>query len=339
MKPKWLRGMKYSPIKALKTNLLGSDNFIPTMRNQGLTFPQYHFYWIEKNNLIIPLLTNHNRSYYSYSQLPLLDWIDKYKRDTLEYPNPTYAPGREILVNGRWIESPGLVKKEAVNWQDYLLANKEQIIERNKKWNTIARLLHQVFELSDVLHYHAVKQIEWEKKQNPSTFSVQERFKFLRDSEAYFYAEQIATDNPGVTNKELKMWATGRLPAYVIQHNPLYVILQLNQSVEDLFKKPQRVKNIFNKNNEVAIANYYVNLIEHIDFYLRCLTRGKTIIPSVRRLTQRILNDAKRKCAVCRNYFIPTNKRGGNSQFLCGKRECLREWRRKKRAEQRRRKK
>jgi len=324
VKPKHLDRIKFDIDKAEKKGLIDGRSFSMTTQYDGLFFPDFHFRWLEAKGLIIPLKRSRGKNYYSHFQLPLLDIINGYKEDTLEYPNPKFFSGLQLEINGKTIDSPGWIKDQPVLWQDHVIVNKETILEGNKEWNDFIRIIHLASQLFSIVQAAARKWYDEDKLNGEDVYRAElaHHLQRLKSGPGNFYAKQIRDRVPGISSKVIRYWATSTLPAYVIKHNPLYQQLDQYPRMQEVFDNFFAGKTIFRKNNEIALANFYVWMIRYTSFYLECL-EGKGL-DDIRKLTARMGAKEIRHCAVCHAPFKP--RPTGRVNILCPQKSCKKEW-------------
>ena len=150
IKSEKIRGVNFKIDKRL-LKFSNESFFLNYVKSRGLFLPKFHFQWMLDNQLIEPLKMEGDGKLFSNYQLLILDQINWSKQSYLEYPNPQYYVGREILVKGKWVESPGIVDDGSYNWQEYILNNKENIVEGQEKTENLIYFLEAMVVLDGLV--------------------------------------------------------------------------------------------------------------------------------------------------------------------------------------------
>jgi len=304
----------------LITPIYEKDTFLSLCRNKGLNVPFFHFDWYEKNELIEPLLKEKEKNYYNIFQIYILDVIQDYRERSLKYPNSTYC--------------------NPVLWQDYLLWSKEDIKKEVSRWNEVVKILLDIKDLYSIFFDETWKEISRRKKKGLiRKFLFRDFLNELQNREGCYYAQKIQKAHPQITDSMIRYWRTNCLPAWVIKHNPVIQIVNKLPILSRIFKESEpEFSTIFRKINEIKLANFYVDIIGYLNFYLKCLLGEET--PTAEELFSRELPEKAKICLICGEKFLPNPKRaGGKSQLLCGKKECEKEYRKRQAIQYRKRKK
>jgi len=334
------------------TKLHEDRDFLSLCRNKGLYVPLYQFRWYEKNKIIYPLLERGGKNYYSVFQIYILDYIEIWKEETLEYPNPTWCEPltKEIKTKKGIIfrHSPDWIKTHPVLWQDYLLWNRENIAIEGLKWNEVAKILLDIKDLFNVFFDKTQKEVwKLKKKGYNKKFLFRDIFNNLIFNAGNFYAQKIKKAYPEMSESIIRYWINicamqmKRLNPFFEKSKELPLLLKLFKESEKLMPTAGFSGR---RRNEIQLANFYWQIIDYLTFYLECLTGVKEL--PIEELTSPALGGlgislerGERICETCGDKFIPNPKRtGGRPQILCGKESCNKEWA-KKHAKQYRKKK
>jgi hypothetical protein len=254
------KNIKFNYNKILKENLLNFNDFVFYCNQNGMYIIKYHLNWLVENKIIIPFRKSGNSLYFNRFQLYELDYIEHCKKESLEYPNP-----QTIFLNKRFI-----IKQNPTTWQDYILDNKSIIQENSKKYLKIIKLFTLINGLNNAVNKKSLKTYLKYKKEFPKT--KQKEFYIAYQGLKYKAFKSCSLEikeKLKIEKKEIESWTYNILPVEVIRHNPLWQIAHRSPLIEKLFfKEENKIKNIFKKENDIKLANYYVKRIEDLNFLI-----------------------------------------------------------------------
>jgi len=341
IKSEKIRGINFKIDKRL-LKFSHESFFLNYAKSRGLFLPKFHFKWMLDNQLIGPLKTEGDEKLFSNYQLLILDQINWSKQSCLEYPNPQYYVGREILVKGKWTKSPGIVGDGSYTWQEYILNNKESIAEGQEKIGNLIYFLESMNVLDGLVFDKAFLDFQKLKRKYPEekNYKINDIYNNLRTVAYKYYFKEFENKFKSLPLKIIKHWAVSTLPAWAIRHNPM---LQLSEQLPILIKllksKEHATDTIFRKGNEIKLANFYVDIIKQLIFYIKIATNGKYRNDLNNLLSSPIINH-QQICPICAETFTPNlSRNGGRKQLLCGKQSCDLEWSRNRQSKYRKKKK
>jgi hypothetical protein len=316
-KPKELKDISLENKVSIKKTLLDCDFFVMHLKNQGFNPIKYHFKWMVENKIIKPCHSTKTEVFFNYYQLLEYETIDKYKEKSLEYPNP------KILE----LEKRYIIRSQAITWQDYLLLNKKIIENHNKKYKQLIDLLNTLNFLDKQIFNKllAIKKKDKENKLNK--VNVKHIHADLRYKTYKYYSDRIIKKT-NISQALLEYWIYSLLPAKVITYNPLWQITNKLPAIDKILKEEEKIgSSIFNKKNNIKIANFYVDIMKKLSEFLRASFNQNLI--NISEMLSRENFNKNLVCPICKEFFI-TNKerRGGKKQVLCGNPSCEKEWRR-----------
>ena len=311
------------PLGFLTAGQLASD-----CRSHGLPVSAEHTIWILKKKLVPPIATLSEVDYYSEYQIYLLDLIQDRRLQTLDYPK---AAG--ITRAGKKLKS----YFPEVTWQEYVLLNKRPIVEAAKQWNPIAKLLLEIQPLYNEFLHNAMAAKErlkargdgWDEK-------IDMTMQFLMENDGPTRGKAILKNYPTLSEDILRYWKNHVLPVCAIKHNPAILLSSQRPDLLEIFSREEgRLSTIFTMGNPIRLANFYMQMISYLQFFISCLNEGRE--PRAQEIF--ISHKSPKICLICGASFIPNPKRkGGKLQTLCGKPQCNREQRRRRAIQYRKRK-
>jgi hypothetical protein len=327
-KAKAIRGVNFKISKSLYTKLVDADSLFRFCNNKGLDLPKSHFKWMLDQNLVKPIKIISGKKLYSRYQLMILDYIVKVKKESLEYPNPTFFFGRQIKIEKKLIDSPGLVKTESVYWQDHILLNKERILENGEDLKLLILFLEAIDNLGYLIWDKAMKEFHKLKRKYPQEqkYKLKDIFKGIKDESFGYYAPTFKSKFKQLPTNNIKVWSHNILPALAIRHNPLLQSCNKWPTLLKIFDTEENIaQTIFRKGNDIKLANFHIHIIQKLNDYLK-ITGAKDIKP-IEDLVSRTSINQERRCQICSEAFVPNlERKGGKKQILCGKNGCKQEW-------------
>lgn len=284
---------------------------IISSRNKGLPTPSNHLEWILNNDFVEPAISVQGVNFYNEYQIYLLDKIEGYRQDSLK--------------------TPRTMKGIAVNWQEYLLDNKAEIINLGKKWQSISELLLDIQLMQNEMLTQSLKNKDSFNKGSDLKVTLRETLQVLSMDADFIKPQEIMNKYDDLSEDTIRYWTNNVLPVQVFKNNPAFQLFRKDQTILKQFKEKElQMSKTFILGNPVQLSNFYISMISYLNFFLDCLNKQK--LSDIHHIFTH--EQEPRECAICHESFISKVK-GGRKQKLCGKSACDRELR-KRLAEERR---
>jgi len=327
-KAETIRGVDYKINKSLYNKLVDTDYLFRFCNNQGLDLSKSHFKWILDQDLIKPIYIKEGEKLYSIYQLITLDHAVQIKKESLKNPEPTFFFSHQIKIDKKMIDSPEPVMTAPIYWQDYILLNKERIINYDKDLKPLILLLEAINNLNYLIRDKTRKEFFKLKNKYPKEkrYKAEDILKSIKDKTFRYYLPRFRSKFKQLPANHIKKWSHSIFPALAIGHNP---ILQSCNKWPILLKifyaEENTAQTIFKKWNDIKLANFYTHIIQELNDYLK--VAGVKDISSIEDLVSRTSINKEKRCQICGEAFMSNSERnGGKQQFLCGKSGCKKEW-------------
>lgn len=303
--------------KKVPLGLLTARQFAVECEQKGLPISQEHALWVLEQGFIKPISAKEGVAYYNEYQLYAMDLIHERRLQSLEFPKKAQLSraGKKVAL-----EAP------PIGWQKYLSVCKPLIVADTNKWQPVACFLQDARTLRNAFVIQAQKNKEGLEDDDKLRLPFGDAWRAILRYEGPEKAKVILDSHPELSEEVLRYWMEHGLPARVIRHN---VTMLLSAEIPALWRILERneskLSTIFTYGDPTRLSNTYLRMIQTLHFFLSCLNEGKE--PPVHEVFNKRYVECV--CAVCGDKFIPTQKRGGKPQTLCGKESCNREKRRR----------
>lgn len=311
--------------------LIDADALLSFSRSNGLFIPRDHFEWMLTNKLLKPFKVEKGKKLFSKYQLLVLDKIDRYKKMSLGHPNPrVYAEKHSDTLT--------LIDTITYNWKEFILNNRNSILDDYEDIDNLICLLEALNKLD--IEILGAADLDFNKikstNKNNNFAALDDIYNVKREKAYRYYYESIKKKFRMVPPDHIKRWAFSTFPVLAIGHNPVLQLATKLPSILSLLKKHENLTDtILKKGNEIKLANFYINLIKQLTFFVRASKKNHKNVGIEELLSQSSINKQK-ICLICNEFFEPNLKRkGGRKQIICLGNECQRKWRKERQKEYR----